>query len=111
MRNPRVKGVVQFAYETGMGHSEILRLLWDDVDGNICTIRNTKNGSNRAIPSSKEAVQISTILGGVSERIFPISENAIRLRWERIIRKAEISDLRFHDLRHEAIYRFFKVGI
>ena len=111
MRNPLVKAVIRFAYETGMRRSEILRLRWDDINGNICTIRNTKNGSDRVIPLSRKAVQTLTVLGGSSERIFPISGNAIRLSWERIIRKAEIRDLRFHDLRHEAISRFFEMGM
>ncbi|MEC7690477.1 MAG: site-specific integrase, partial [Pseudomonadota bacterium] len=55
MRNPLVKAVVIFAYETGMRRSEILRLRRDDIDGNICTIRNTKNGSDRIIPLSRKA--------------------------------------------------------
>jgi len=111
IRNPLVKAVVCFAYETGMRRSEILRLRWDDVDGNICTIRNTKNGSDRVIPLSRKAVQTLTMLGGSTEQVFPISGNAIRLSWERIVRKAEISDLRFHELRHEAISRFFEMGM
>ena len=111
MRNHLVKAVICFAYETGMRRSEILRLRWDDVDGNICTIRNTKNGSDRVIPLSRKAVQTLTMLGRSSEQVFPISGNAIRLSWERIIRKAEINDLRFHDLRHEAISRFFEMGM
>ena len=111
MRNPLVKAVVRFAYETGMRRSEILRLRWDDVDGNICTIRNTKNGADRVIPLSRNAVQTLTMLGGSAEQVFPISGNAIRLSWERIVRKADINDLRFHDLRHEAISRFFEMGM
>jgi len=103
MRNPLVKAVIRFAYETGMRRSEILRLRWDDIDGNICTIRNTKNGADRVIPVSKKAVQTLTMIEASPEQVFPISGNAIRLSWERILRKAEISDLRFHDLRHEAI--------
>ena len=111
MRNPLVKAVIRFAYETGMRRSEILRLRWDDIDGNICTIRNTKNGSDRVIPLSRKAAQTLTVLDSSSDRIFPISANAIRLSWERIVRKAEIRDLRFHDLRHEAISRFFEMGM
>lgn len=111
MRNPLIKAVVRFAYETGMRRSEILKLRRDDIDGNICTIRNTKNGSDRVIPLSKEAVHTLTMVDGSSEQVFPISGNAIRLSWDRIVKKAEINDLRFHDLRHEAISRFFEMGM
>lgn len=34
--------------------------------------------------------------------------NAIRLAWERVLRKTGITDLHFHDLRHEAISRLFE---
>ena len=43
--------------------------------------------------------------------MFPITANAFRLSWERVKRKAEIDDLHFHDLRHEAISRFFEMGL
>ena len=45
------------------------------------------------------------------ERVFPITGNALRLAWERIKQRAGIEDLRFHDLRHEAISRFFEKGL
>ena len=45
------------------------------------------------------------------KRLFPMSANALRLAWERLKRRAGIRDLRFHDLRHEAISRFFEMGL
>ena len=44
-------------------------------------------------------------------RVFPITGNALRLAWERVKHRAGIEDLRFHDLRHEAISRFFEKGL
>ena len=35
----------------------------------------------------------------------------MRLAWERLRRRADITDLHFHDLRHEAISRFFEKGL
>ena len=43
--------------------------------------------------------------------MFPITGNAFRLSWERVKKKAEIDDLHFHDLRHEAISRLFEMGL
>jgi hypothetical protein len=37
--------------------------------------------------------------------------NAIRLSWGRLCKKAEIPDLHFHDLRHEAISRFVEMDL
>ena len=31
--------------------------------------------------------------------------------WQRLIKRTGIVDLRFHDLRHEAISRFFEMGL
>jgi integrase len=44
-------------------------------------------------------------------RVFPISANAFRLAWERLRVRAGVTDLHFHDLRHEAISRFFEKGL
>ena len=35
----------------------------------------------------------------------------LRFGWNRARNKAGITDLRFHDLRHEAVSRFFKMGM
>ena len=40
-----------------------------------------------------------------------MSANAVRLAWERLKNKGNIKDLHFHDLRHEAISRFFEKGL
>ncbi|MDP6068964.1 MAG: tyrosine-type recombinase/integrase, partial [Alphaproteobacteria bacterium] len=43
--------------------------------------------------------------------IFPISPVAVRMAWDRMIKRAGIVGLRFHDLRHEAVSRFFELGL
>ena len=40
-----------------------------------------------------------------------MSGNAVRLAWERLTKRAGIENLHFHDLRHEAISRFFEKGL
>ena len=42
---------------------------------------------------------------------FAVTPNGLRLAWERLRSRAGLSDLRFHDLRHEAISRFFELGL
>jgi integrase len=57
------------------------------------------------------------IFTSVAVRLFPVSANAFRLAWERCKRRAEragckgVQELRFHDLRHEAVSRFFEKGL
>ena len=47
----------------------------------------------------------------ISGKVFPISEAALRGQWRRTIKKAGITNLRLHDLRHEATSRFFEKGL
>ena len=86
---------------------------WDHLDTQSKALRipHSKNGYSRSIPLSSGALAILESLQPVSEVVFPISANALRLNWQRIRRIAGIVDLHFHDLRHEAISRFFEMGL
>jgi len=112
-RNPLIKPLVLFALETGLRRGEMLRLQWRDIDIEVrwALIRNTKNGSDRTIPLSKAAVAILDGLDMSRCAPFPLSGNALRQCWTRACERAEIKDLRFHDLRHEAISRLFELGL
>ena len=47
-------------------------------------------------------------LNGKSKLLFPVSDNAIRLSWDKLRKRSGLQDIRFHDLRHEAIRGFFE---
>jgi integrase len=66
------------------------------------------NGHARTIPLSRSAIPVRQLL---SNSIFLIKGDAFRLAWNRIVLRASISNLRLHDLRHEAISRFFEMGL
>ena len=70
-----------------------------------------QSGHPRTIPLTNIAIEI--IEGIVHEEpyLIPVSGNALRLAWERLKRRIGIDDLRFHDLRHEAISRFFEMAL
>ncbi|MEA1675247.1 site-specific integrase [Nitrospirillum sp. BR 11163] len=111
-RNPLIPQVIRFAMETGMRRSEILAIRWEHVQGRTLHIPVTKTGMPRTIPLSAGALRILNALkanGGPGP--FPLSANAVRLAWERVRKRARVKDLRFHDLRHEAISRFFEKGL
>ena len=71
----------------------------------------TKNGDDRHIPLTKTAIQLLSNIAQSSEFVFPISANCLRLAWERCRDKSNIKGLRFHDLRHEAVSRFFEMEL
>jgi integrase len=86
---------------------------WADVDleGRTVFLRNTKNGDPRTVPLSPRAIEIIGSMPRTGDKVFPMTPNALRLAWERLRRRAGISGLRFHDLRHEAVSRFFEKGL
>ena len=112
-RNKYISTIIQFAVETGMRRSEILKLRWIDVNlkTRIASLYDTKNGDERHIPLTKTAVQLLSNLTQLSDFVFPISANCLRLAWERCRKKSNIKGLRFHDLRHEAVSRYFEMGL
>jgi integrase len=107
-KNKAVAGVVRFALETGLRRSELLRLRWSNIDLEkaFIYVQDTKNGHPRWIPLTSAANYILEQRGQDGDLVFPISDNALQLAWQRSIRRASIADLHFHDLRHEALSRW-----
>ena len=114
-KNPHIWSIIVFAIETGMRRGEILGLRWEHVDLNrrIAYLPLTKNGSSREVPLSTKAAKVLTAQRQRNDTPspFPVTPNGFRLAWDRLRRRAGLSDLRFHDLRHEAISRFFELGL
>jgi len=115
-RSPFMKSVVLFAVETGMRRGEILRAKWADVNRTESTLHIpvTKNGHPRTIPLSPGAMKVLEGISGehrAGDLIFPVSGEAVKRVWQRLVRRAGIEDLHFHDLRHEAVSRFFEMGL
>jgi integrase len=96
-----------------MRRGEILAMKWDDIDcaARALLIPSSKNGYARVIPLLPEALNILAQLPRSDRRVFPLSGNAVRLAWARLQKRTGIADLHFHDLRHEAISRFFEAGL
>ena len=111
-RNRLIQPIVQLALETGMRRGEILGMEWRHINRakNSLTIPRTKTGHTRTIPLTQRAFAILDGIPADGDRVFPVSANALRLAWERLRRRAGVDDFRFHDIRHEAISRFFEMG-
>ena len=114
-KNPHIWPVIIFAIETGMRQGEILGLQWErvDLDRRIAFLPLTKNGSSREVPLSTKAIEVLVAQRQCNDTPspFPVTPNGFRLAWDRLRSRAGLSDLRFHDLRHEAISRFFELGL
>jgi len=105
--------LVVFALETGLRQSEIANLRWSniDIDKRLAHITNTKNSHDRFVPLSELAVTALDNSSQNIETVFGMSSNAIKLAWRRLCKSKQIVGVRFHDLRHEAISRFFDRGL
>lgn len=133
--SPSLAPIVTLALATGMRLSEITLMRWENLDFQQKTLLlpDTKNGGSRTIPLSTTAVNTLLTLQQTrniasSERVFDISPHAVTVSFRRAVRRAraahiaeqaarDISDtglfcnLRFHDLRHEAVTRLFERGL
>jgi len=116
-RTPLMKPLVIVAIETGMRRGEILGLEWQHVNFEKRTahLPLTKNGDARDVPLSRRATGVLRALFDAPERhptlAFPMTGNAVRLAFEHLRVRAGLADFHFHDLRHEAVSRFFEKGL
>ncbi|MBX3446749.1 MAG: site-specific integrase [Parvibaculaceae bacterium] len=112
-RNRLIEPVIRLAVETAMRRSELLSLRWSHIDlaARTAHLPMTKNGFSRTVPLTPEAIRILRELARHEDLVLPMSAEAVKLSWQRIVKKAGLVDLRFHDLRHEATSRFFEMGL
>ena len=111
--NPYIWPCVEIAVQTGMRRSEILSLLWEyvDLEARIAVLPDTKNGTKRSVPLTTKAVEVLSGMARKHKHVCPIRDYSVRHGWDHLVKRAGIADLRFHDLRHEAVSRFFELGL
>ncbi|MBV7434535.1 site-specific integrase [Cardiobacteriaceae bacterium TAE3-ERU3] len=107
-----VAWAVLFAVETAMRASEICKLEWDDIrttsnGRQMATLRDTKNGDDRQVPFSKAARELWALLPD-GDRPVPITGSEIDANYRKY-RPDDLSHIRFHDTRHEALSRLAKI--
>ncbi|WP_455373286.1 site-specific integrase, partial [Limibacillus halophilus] len=113
-----VHKLMQFALATAMRLGEIVRIEWKDIDHYQKTIiirdrkhPRLKQGNNDLVPLIPEAWLILEAISRLDERIFPYNSHSVSRAFWDACQTLEIDDLRFHDLRHEAITRLFEKGL
>ncbi len=102
--DPILHALIVLALTTGGRQGEILGLTWRevDLDGQRVRFLRTKNGEPRSVPLPEPALVVlrklakvrhmdRSVFGGIK---FPLQS------WRRVLRRAKIEDLRYHDLRH-----------
>ena len=137
-RNPWLRSVVVFAIETAMRAGEIVEtwkqdpsgaldangkhlqvkvssgLLWENVDLKKRTahLPTSKNGDARTVPlSSRAVVTLEALPRNLDGRVFGATYEGVKQSYNRACKRANITGLTFHDLRHEATSRLFEKGL
>ena len=70
------------------------------------------DGSGREVPLSQrafDALNESKMRADVDQpRVFPMAAGLLEQAWYRLLVRATVKGLRFHDLRHEGVSRLFE---
>ena len=92
---------------TGARRGEVLSAKWKEIDftNNIWTIPLSKNGKKRHIPLSPSLLSLLNEIPRKSVYLFPSPKtnkpyNNIHGAWDSARKRAGLSDVRLHDLRH-----------
>lgn len=107
--NPQLSAIVAILATTGVRKMELLTAKWSDVDlpRRQWLIPETKNGTPRFVPLSKQTVAVMEKLPRWDgcEWLIPNPKtrkpyNTIKRAWDTARKAAGMPDLRIHDLRH-----------
>lgn len=112
-----------FACETGLRLAELTKIEWatTDLAARTVYVEHSKNGDSRYGVLTDRAVEIleelltfraTASLGGqekMSAQVFPVNKTSLGTEFREACKALGITDLHFHDSRHEACSRLAKV--
>lgn len=117
--------IIRFAIATAMRQDEICRIKWRDADSRTRTVIIRDRKDPRLKTGNDQRVPLLDVTGfdawalieeqrnetNSTGRIFPYNGRSVGTAFRRACRALDITDLRFHDLRHEATSRLFEAGL
>ena len=110
----RIAVAFLLALETAMRSSEILGLTWPHVHlkARFLHVVKSKNGDERDVPLTREAVRLLKLLDPYGETVFEVDAGSRDTMFRDAVKRAKITGLTFHDSRHEACTRLArKIGV
>ena len=120
-----LREIISFALNTGLRQDELLSLEWNRVNlfRKTILIQNTKNGKPKTVPLNQIAIgvierkseekvrRLKNDFVFVSSHGTKIDRHNLRRAFNNAVRKAEIEDFKFHDLRHSFCTKLAQRGV
>ncbi len=118
-----LKNMLIFALHTGMRQGELRGLQWKDINvrGATAHLDTTKNRNPRTVPLNNTAMKLlvgmHTKKSKSGDYIFhqgdkaELTKRTVQRQFATVVKKAEIKEFRFHDLRHTAATWMVQNGV
>jgi integrase len=106
--NPEMAEIFGLALTTGMRRGEILELKWSNVKENTIDIERAKAGPRTVVLENEAKLVLASALKRKKpgdDRIFHYTPDGFATNWDRVKKRANIENFRFHDCRREFISR------
>lgn len=102
-----IRNYFYMALFTGARKTNVLEMRWEQIDmkSALWRIPDTKNGEPVVVPLISYAMELLNSMPRISEWVFPNSKSKSghiedpKRAWNRILRRANIENLRIHDIR------------
>lgn len=109
--NPLLSSAFEFTVATGVRRGELLSMRWEDLNKEQCYMMlrepdKIKTQEIRAVPLSSRAMSVLDNLPGEhSGLVFDLPKGTLYSAFRNALKRAQIENLTWHDLRHEALSR------
>lgn len=114
---PELRLCIQAALQTGARRGELCSLRWTDIDmrTRIISFAQTKNGDTRSVPMTDTLYKLLQGLPRPLDQtalVLPaLSADAVTIGFGRLAKALSLSNLKFHDLRHDVASTLTMAGV
>ena len=114
---PELRLVIEAALQTGARRGELCGLRWTDIDmrTRMVSFPNTKNGETRSVPMTDTLYRLLQSLPRPLDQtalVLPaLSADAVTIGFGRLAKALSLSNLKFHDLRHDVASTLTMAGV
>jgi integrase len=113
-KNPLIAHIIEWAKESAMRRSEVLRVEWGHVNfaDRELLIPDQKNGEVSKVPLTKKMIEILEAQDPTNDLCFPIKLANLESTVKRVLEKVRLKgDFCFHLWRHERVSNLFEAGL